>query len=111
MHRYVLDFHEIDLRQVAIVGGKGAHLGELSRMDGVHVPPGFCVTTDAFQRIIAQTPSIDDRLGQLSRVNADDRETIRALSAEVRAVIEAIGVSADVAATITSALTRLGEHG
>ena len=52
MGRYVLDFREIDQTQVAVVGGKGAHLGELSRIEGLRVPAGFCVTTDAFQRIM-----------------------------------------------------------
>ncbi|MDQ3835176.1 MAG: hypothetical protein M3315_16475, partial [Actinomycetota bacterium] len=47
---YVLGFQEIDQTQVAVVGGKGAHLGELSRIEGIRVPAGFCVTTDAFQR-------------------------------------------------------------
>ena len=48
---YVLDFQEIDHTQVAVVGGKGALLGELSRIEGgIPVPPGLCVTTDAFQR-------------------------------------------------------------
>src|SRR5215212_8592651 len=65
---YVLDFQEIDQTQVAVVGGKGAHLGELSRIEGLRVPAGFCVTTDAFQRIMAQAPSIDDRLDRLSRL-------------------------------------------
>ena len=50
MARYVLDLHEVDRTQVAIVGGKGANLGELSRIEGIRVPPGFCVTTDAFRR-------------------------------------------------------------
>src|SRR5205085_9999733 len=104
MNRYVLDFHEIDLTQVAIVGGKGAHLGELSRIDGVHVPAGFCVTTDAFQRIIAQAPSIDDRLGSLSRLKADERDAIRALSSGVRAVIENISVPGDLSTAITCSL-------
>ncbi|HEX2034926.1 MAG TPA: PEP/pyruvate-binding domain-containing protein, partial [Chloroflexota bacterium] len=49
MGRYVLGFQEIDQTQVAVVGGKGAHLGELSRIEGLRVPAGFCVTTDAFQ--------------------------------------------------------------
>ncbi|HKI41037.1 MAG TPA: PEP/pyruvate-binding domain-containing protein, partial [Mycobacterium sp.] len=39
--------------QVAVVGGKGAHLGGLSRIDGIRVPAGLCVTTDAFRRIMA----------------------------------------------------------
>ena len=34
-----------------VVGGKGANLGALSRIEGLRVPAGFCVTTDAFQRI------------------------------------------------------------
>jgi Phosphoenolpyruvate synthase/pyruvate phosphate dikinase len=77
---YVLGFQEIDQTQVAVVGGKGAHLGELSRIEGIRVPAGFCVTTDAFQRIMAEAPSIDDRLDRLSRLKPDDREAIRALS-------------------------------
>ena len=81
---YLLDFQEIDQTQIAIVGGKAAHLGELSRIEGLRVPPGFCVTTDAFRRIMAEAPSIDDLLDRLSRLTADDRETIRALSAEIR---------------------------
>ena len=46
MSCYVLEFQEIDQTQIAVVGGKGAHLAELSRIDGVRVPAGFCVTTD-----------------------------------------------------------------
>ncbi len=70
---YVLDFQEIDHTHVAVVGGKGALLGELSRIEGVRVPPGLCVTTDAFERILAQAPSIDDRIARLSRVGAGRR--------------------------------------
>ena len=110
MARYVLDFQEIDQTQVAIVGGKGAHLGELSRIEGIRVPAGFCVTTDAFQRIMAEAPSIDDRLDRLSRLKPDDRDAIRALSAEIRRTIEAIAIPDDLAAAITRALARLGEQ-
>lgn len=85
---YALDFQEIDQSKVATVGGKGAHLGELSRIEGIHVPTGFCVTTDAFQRILAQAPSIEDRLDRLSRLKPDGRETIRVLSGEIRRAIE-----------------------
>lgn len=33
MESFVLDLHDVDQTHVAIVGGKGAHLGELSRID------------------------------------------------------------------------------
>src|SRR5207342_2887578 len=110
MGSYVLGFEEIDQTQVAIVGGKGAHLGELSRIEGVRVPAGFCVTTDAFRRIMAEAPSIDDRLDRLSRLNPDDREAIRTLSAEIRRTLEGIAIPEDLAAAITGALVRLGEQ-
>src|SRR5918992_5918310 len=110
MGRYVLGFQEIGQTQVAVVGGKGAHLGELSRIEGIRVPPGFCVTTDAFRRIMREAPSIDDQLDELSRLNADDREGIRALSAEIRRTFEAVAIPDDVAAAIILALAAFGEH-
>ncbi len=108
--RYVLGLQEIDETQVAVVGGKGAHLGELSRIEGIRVPPGFCVTTDAFRRIMGEAPSIEDRLDRLSRLDADDREGIRELSGEIRRTLEGIAIPDDLAAAITRALARLGEH-
>src|SRR5215207_10094117 len=110
MGRYVLGFQEIDQTQVAVVGGKGAHLGELSRIEGIRVPAGFCVTTDAFRRVMADARSIEDRLDRLSRLNPDDREAVGTLSAEVRRTVEGIAIAEDLAAAITGALARLGEH-
>ncbi|MER5385179.1 rifamycin-inactivating phosphotransferase [Streptomyces sp. NPDC002688] len=110
INQYVLDLQQIDASQVAVVGGKAAHLGGLSRIEGVRVPGGFCVTTDAFRRIMAEAPSIDDRLDQLSRLNPDDREAIRTLSAQIRRTIEGIVIPGDLAAAITRALARLGEQ-
>jgi phosphoenolpyruvate synthase/pyruvate phosphate dikinase len=107
---YVLGFQEIDQTQVAVVGGKGAHLGELSRIEGIRVPAGFCVTTDAFQRIMAEAPSIDGRLDRLSRLPPDARDAIRALSAEIRRTLEGIAIPDDLATAITRALARLGEQ-
>ena len=85
--RYVLDLREADETQVAVVGGKGAQLGGLSRIDGISVPGGFCVTTDAFRRVMAEVPSIDELLDRLSRSDPDDRETIRTLSAQIRQAV------------------------
>jgi rifampicin phosphotransferase len=108
--QYVLGLQEADEMQVAVVGGKGVHLGALSRIEGIHVPAGFCVTTDAFRRIMAEAPSIDDRLDQLSRLNPDDRDAIRTLSAEIRGIIEGIAIPGHLAAAITRALAQFGEQ-
>ena len=111
MGRYVLGFHEIDQSQVAVVGGKGARLGELSRIEGIRVPDGVCVTTDAFRRVMAEAPSIDERLDLLARLSPDDREAIRALSLEIRRTVEGITIPEDLAAAITRALALLGGQG
>ncbi|MGS2591986.1 rifamycin-inactivating phosphotransferase [Streptomyces hebeiensis] len=108
--QYVLDLQEVDETQVAVVGGKGAHLGGLSRIEGIRVPGGFCVTADAFRRVMAQAPSIDGQLDQLSRLDPDDGEAIRALSARIRRTIEGIAIPGDLVTAITRALAGLGEQ-
>ncbi|MGX5771354.1 PEP/pyruvate-binding domain-containing protein [Microbacterium trichothecenolyticum] len=47
----VLDLEEVSVDDVATVGGKAANLGELIRA-GFDVPPGFCVTTEAYRRAV-----------------------------------------------------------
>ncbi|GIF62702.1 putative phosphoenolpyruvate synthase [Asanoa ishikariensis] len=98
--RYVLDLNEVGDTQVAVVGGKGAHLGELSRIDGIVVPAGFCVTTDAFRQIM---PSIDDKL---ARLDPDDRQALGALSAEIRRTIEAVDIPEEIAAAVSAAIEQ-----
>jgi pyruvate,water dikinase len=109
MH-YVLPFDGIDHTQIALVGGKAANLGELSRIEGIRVPPGFCITTEAFRRIMAEAPSIDGLLEQFSRLTADEHEAIAALSAEIRRTIESISIPDDIATAITHAHAQLGEN-
>ncbi|MEV6548549.1 rifamycin-inactivating phosphotransferase [Streptomyces sp. NPDC051597] len=108
--QYVWDLRAADETQGAIVGGKGAHLGGLSRLEGIRVPGGFCVTTDAFRRIMTEAPSIAERLEQLSHLGPDDREATRTLSAELRRTIEGVTIPGDLAAEVTGALARFGEQ-
>jgi pyruvate,water dikinase len=107
---FIAGLDEVDRSQVAIVGGKGANLGELSRMQGIRVPPGFCITTHAFRRTMAGVPLLDAQLTPLSRLTPNDREAIRALSAEIRTTIEGTAIPDDLVADITRALIRLGER-
>jgi rifampicin phosphotransferase len=105
---YVLGFDEVDRTHVAVVGGKAAQLGELSQIEGISVPAGFCVTTDAFRRVMAQAPSIDEPLDRLSRLGPEDRESIRTISTDIRETLEGTAVPEEVATAITRALARLG---
>ena len=108
--RYVWDLREVDGEHVALVGGKGAHLGELSRIEGVRVPDGFCVTTGAFRRTLERAPWVGEGIERLSRVDPDDRETLRALGARIRRAIEETPLPDEVAGAITGALARTGER-
>ncbi|BCJ49655.1 putative phosphoenolpyruvate synthase [Actinoplanes sp. NBRC 14428] len=76
---YTMDLGEAGRAHAAAAGGKAANLGELARIDGVGGPAGFCVTTAAFRRAVAQAPA----------------------GAE-------LAVPDDVAAAVTDALSRLG---
>ncbi|MFE6915199.1 rifamycin-inactivating phosphotransferase [Streptomyces rubiginosohelvolus] len=105
----VLGLGEVDEGRAGLVGGKGAHLGALSRLDGVRVPDGFCVTTDAFRRVVARAPEVDALLDRLAGADPDDGQAVRAIAAEVRRAVEEAGIPDDLAAEITGAVARLGE--
>src|ERR1700733_15404647 len=104
--RYVLGLEEIDRTQVALVGGKGANLGELSRIEGIRVPAGWCVTTDAYRRTLSAAPGTEERLDRLARLDPGDREAIRTLSAAVRQAIEGTAIPDDLAAQIVASLNE-----
>ncbi|WP_066636573.1 phosphoenolpyruvate synthase [Desulfolucanica intricata] len=53
-YRFVKWFHELKREDVALVGGKGANLGELTQA-GIRVPPGFCVTAEAYKFFVEST--------------------------------------------------------
>ena len=110
MGSYVLGFQDIDRTKLMLVGGKGANLGELSRIEGIRVPDGFCITTEAFKRIIGQTSSINELLGRLSLLQVEDRDRIVELSGELRRVIEGAAIPEDISEEITRHLSTLGEN-
>ena len=103
-NEFVLDLGQIDRSRFTEAGGKAANLGDLMRIGGVDVPPGFCVTTHAFRRVMAGAPDLAALLDRLTRSTADDRAGIAALSAEIREVVGGVPVPEDVAAAVTRSL-------
>lgn len=103
MKNCILGFHEIDQTKIAMVGGKGANLGELSRISGIQVPEGFCVTTDAYKAIIGS--GLNALLDKLDTLKPDDRKSVSEISAKIRATIEQVSISDDIAEEIA----KLGE--
>ena len=109
MSSYILSLQDIDKTKSKLVGGKGANLGELARIQGITVPDGFCISTEAFKRIIGESPTVDKLLDQLSLLTAEDRDKILALGNEIRKVIEEITIPKDINEEITERLKQPGE--
>ena len=77
MPTLTLDFTRIDGTMLATVGGKAANLGVLTGA-GLPVPPGFCVSTEAYRRVAAGVPLDEVRAALLAvEIPADIADEIR----------------------------------
>ncbi len=108
MSRFVLGFKEIDKTKLAVGGGKGANLGELCRIEGIRVPDGFCISAEAFKKIIGNNKSINEIIDRISVLKSEDRDKIIKLSGEIRRVIEGTAIPEDISEEITRCLSELG---
>lgn len=111
MSSFVLDFQEIEKGQLSLVGGKGLNLGELSNIQGIQVPEGFCVTTVGYEKAIEQNEELQTLLQQLTKLNREDRAQIGEISKKIREVIMAVQIPTDVVEAVAHYLSRFGnEH-
>ncbi|MGE7884802.1 phosphoenolpyruvate synthase [Bacillus sp. NPDC094077] len=111
MSSFVLDFQEIEKTQLSLVGGKGLKLGELSNIQGIQVPEGFCVTTGGYEKAIEQNEAFQALLNQLTRLKIEDRDQIGEISKKIRETIMEVEIPSDVAEVVARYLSRFGnEH-
>jgi phosphohistidine swiveling domain-containing protein len=105
-----LRFSEVDSGDLPRVGGKGANLAVLARA-GVAVPPGFCVTTRAFDLFIASLLNAETRFGELERLDGSSVEDARGAAESMRSALDRLPVPDEVAGAVTKAWRALGtEH-
>ncbi|TKI79458.1 phosphoenolpyruvate synthase, partial [Bacillus cereus] len=81
---FVLDFQEIENTQLSLVGGKGLNLGELSSVQGIQVPEGFCVTTVGYEKAIEQNEELQTLLQQLIKLKKEERAQVGEISKKIR---------------------------
>ncbi|MGG0725649.1 phosphoenolpyruvate synthase [Bacillus mycoides] len=111
MSSFVLDFQEIEKTQLSLVGGKGLNLGELSNIQGIQVPEGFCVTTIGYEKAIEQNEAFQDLLSQLAMLKIEDRAQIAEISKKIRETIMEVEIPSDVVEAVAHYLSRFGnEH-
>ncbi|HEY2677928.1 MAG TPA: PEP/pyruvate-binding domain-containing protein [Steroidobacteraceae bacterium] len=101
-------FADVGLADRLQVGGKGGSLGELTRA-GIAVPPGFVLKTSAFERFLGVLESEGPVREQVESLEADDLESMTALSVQLRARFAATPLPADVADEIAEAHDGLCE--
>ncbi|MFB9760809.1 phosphoenolpyruvate synthase [Ectobacillus funiculus] len=110
MSSLVLGFQEMDKTQLLLVGGKGLNLGELSKIQGIQVPEGFCVTTVGYQKAIEQNETFQALLDQLTLLKVEDRDQIGEISRKIRQIIMEVKIPSDVVKAVTHYLSQFGEE-
>lgn len=104
---YVLDLERFDRKDIGAVGGKFAYLGELTNRLGQPVPPGFVITTRAYQAFVEHN-GIERLLErETSKLDLRDYRELESGSAEIRAAVEACEVPPDVEQAILDGYHRL----
>ena len=110
MSSLVLGFQEMEKTQLLLVGGKGLNLGELSKIEGIQVPEGFCVTTVGYQKAIEQNETYHALLDQLTMLKVEDRDQIGEISRKIRQIIMEVEIPSDVVKAVTHYLSQFGDE-
>ncbi len=84
---YVVDLAEVSVSDLPLVGGKASKLGELVRQ-GLPVPPGFVVTTEAYQAFVDATVLKTEIPEALGSIRTEKPETVERASQRIRAAFE-----------------------
>ena len=109
MTDHIVWFDRYDTDHKPFVGGKNASLGEMM-MAELPVPPGFAVTTLAYDQIWRDSELVGKVNDLLRSIDHDDHAANRTISNEIRALIEAAPIPEAVTADITEAYAALCAH-
>jgi phosphoenolpyruvate synthase/pyruvate phosphate dikinase len=111
MPDFIIPIAELDKTTLPLAGGKGANLGELTKIAGVKVPPGFCVTTGAYQAIITANPEMDEFFGQMAGLDVENFKELRSLAQRIRRHIQGISIPEGLQREIYQAWEMMGRDG
>jgi len=105
-YKYIRWFNEIDKNDIPVVGGKGANLGELTQK-GLDVPPGFCVTAEAYNYFIYYS-ELDEVIKLLLRgLNEEDSNMLQKISKTIQERINGADIPKDLRDEIVGAYRDL----
>ena len=104
--KYILWFEECSKNSLPLVGGKNANLGEMVNA-GIRVPPGFAVTSKAFQQYMDEAMLWDRVRDVLSDVSADDIKAVARAGNSIRQAILSTPIPDEMQEEITAAYVSL----
>lgn len=102
----VSDLPKVDKNDIAIAGGKGASLGEMTRV-GIPVPPGFVILSDAFEKFIKKTDLNVEIDAVLDTVNHEKMHTVENASEKIQALIINAEIPRDIVSEIKKSFKKL----
>ena len=103
---YTIPLSELEHDSLPLAGGKGAHLGILIH-GGFPVPPGFCITTDAYQAFVDANHFQKEILQICKELQVDDLDALEAASTAIRTRFAAGQVPAEIVNDIREAYANL----
>jgi pyruvate,water dikinase len=111
--KFIRFFSEITIKDVPLVGGKNASLGEMYQSltpQGIQVPNGFAVTAEAYRATLDQSnvwPSLREILSNLNPENVED---LARRAAYARDIIYRAALPQEIAKEIKEALEDLASE-
>jgi pyruvate, water dikinase len=100
-------FNEVGKKDVDLVGGKGANLGELTNAH-IPVPPGFIVTSAAYYNFLEQTQIMNEIKTLLNSINTQDSRQLQSVSEIIQQIIIKSEVPPDLVKEIFAAYKQMG---
>jgi len=97
----VLPFDQINKDDIALTGGKGANLGELTQAK-FPVPPGFCITSNSYFRLLEENNLTSKIRAILSGLDVKDNEKLNIVSKKIRSLILKADIPTDVLEEVLS---------
>lgn len=100
-------FNEVSKNDIALVGGKGANLGEMTKA-GFPVPQGFIVTADTYFDFMEQAGIMSTIRELLEPVDVNDSRRLQDVAAQIRQVISGATIPPETASEIKKAYNKMG---
>jgi len=110
--KHILWFTDISNKDVALVGGKNASLGEMYSeltSKGVNIPNGFAITSEAYRYFISHNNLADEIKTTLTGLKKNNITDLEKRASKIRSIISSASMPQDLELKILSAYHKFGK--